>query len=69
MLGSLRQAELVRRAHAAAGEARTALRDGASPEYAAAHCNAALDALADLVGETTAEDILSKLFSTFCIGK
>jgi len=69
MLGSLRQTDLVGRAHAAAADALRALERGVSPEYAATHCHAALDALADLVGETTSEDVLTSLFSTFCIGK
>jgi tRNA modification GTPase len=29
----------------------------------------ALDALADIVGETTPDDVLDRIFSTFCIGK
>ncbi len=69
MLGSLRQADLVARARAAAAEAKDALDRGVSPEYAATHCHGALDALSDLVGETTSEDVLARLFSTFCIGK
>jgi tRNA modification GTPase len=69
VLGSLRQADLVGRARAATAEALAALTDGTSPEYAATHCHAGLDALADLVGETTSDDVLSRLFSTFCIGK
>jgi tRNA modification GTPase len=69
VLGSLRQADLVGRARAAAADALAALTDGVSPEYTAAHCHAALDALADLVGETTPEHVLGRLFSTFCVGK
>ena len=69
VLGTLRQKNLVDDARRAAQETLTALRDGVSPEYAATHCHAALDALADLVGETTPEDVLARLFSTFCIGK
>jgi tRNA modification GTPase len=69
VLGSLRQRDLVLRAGAAAEAAIDSLEAGASPEYAAAHCAEALDALADLVGETTSEDVLAKLFETFCIGK
>ena len=46
-----------------------ALSQGHSPEYAVTHCHAALDALADLTGETTPEDVLARLFSTFCVGK
>ena len=69
VLGSLRQRDLVERAREAVGRTRAALADGHSPEYAVTHCHAALDALADLVGETTSEDVLTRLFSTFCIGK
>ncbi|HEY1435634.1 MAG TPA: hypothetical protein VGG65_09680, partial [Thermoanaerobaculia bacterium] len=69
VLGSLRQADLVARARAATAAALAALEDGTSPEYAATHCHAGLDALADLVGETTSDDVLARLFSTFCVGK
>jgi tRNA modification GTPase len=69
VLGSLRQRDLVDRARRAAEESLAALSQGDSPEYAVTHCHAALDALADLVGETTSEDVLARLFSTFCVGK
>lgn len=39
------------------------------PELIAADLHAALDALALLTGETTADDILDHVFATFCIGK
>jgi tRNA modification GTPase len=69
VLGSLRQKDLVDRARDGAEQTLEALSAGLSPEYAATHCHAALDALADLVGETTSEDVLTRLFATFCIGK
>ena len=69
LLGTLRQAELVGRARAGASAALDALSSGTPPEYAATHCDAALAALSDLVGETTSEDVLRHLFATFCIGK
>jgi tRNA modification GTPase len=69
VLGTLRQKNLVESARRAAEETLAALRGGVSPEYAATHCHAALDALAELVGETTSEDVLAKLFASFCIGK
>jgi tRNA modification GTPase len=69
VLGSLRQRDLVEAARRAAEETVAALRDGLSPEYAATHCHTALDALADLVGETTSEDVLARVFASFCIGK
>ena len=69
VLGSLRQHDLVERARSAAEATLAALSQGHSPEYAVTHCHAALDALADLTGETTSDDVLDRLFSTFCIGK
>ena len=69
VLGTLRQRDRVEDAHRGARETLAALREGLSPEYAATHCHAALDALADLVGETTSEDVLARLFASFCIGK
>ena len=69
VLGTLRQRDRVEDARRAAQETLAALHERVSPEYAATHCHAALDALADLVGETTSEDVLARLFSTFCIGK
>ena len=69
ILGSLRQKDLVERARQAAAATLAALEAGLSPEYAATHCHEALDALADLTGETTSEDVLARVFATFCIGK
>ena len=69
VLASVRQRDLVERARAAAARTLAALARGESPEYAATHLDAAIDALADLAGETTAEDVLRAIFSTFCIGK
>jgi len=69
VLGSIRQRDLALRAHDAAARAGASLARGDSPEYAAAHCTEALAALADLVGETTPDDVLARVFETFCIGK
>ena len=69
VLASLRQRDLALRARDAASQARVSLARGDSPEYAASHCTDALAAFTDLVGETTAEDVLARVFATFCIGK
>jgi tRNA modification GTPase len=49
--------------------ARSALAQGMSPEFSALDIRDALDALGEIIGETTAEDVLERIFSTFCIGK
>jgi tRNA modification GTPase len=69
VLSSVRQRDLAERARTATSEARASLARGESPEYAASHVTAALEALADLFGETTAEDVLQRIFASFCIGK
>lgn len=69
VIGSLRQRDLVDRARSAAADAIEALERGDSPEYAATHVDAALSALADVFGETTSDDVLDRIFSSFCIGK
>jgi tRNA modification GTPase len=51
----------------AAGE--TALRDGTPHEMALLDLYEGLAFLNELTGETTTEDILGKIFSTFCVGK
>jgi tRNA modification GTPase len=69
VLASVRQRDLVERARDAADQALRALDGGISPEYAATHVDSALAALADVFGETTSEDVLQRIFSSFCIGK
>ncbi|HEY6050940.1 MAG TPA: tRNA uridine-5-carboxymethylaminomethyl(34) synthesis GTPase MnmE [Thermoanaerobaculia bacterium] len=69
LLGSARQRDLARRAAAAARDAHRGLSAGESPEYPAARLDEGLAAMADLFGETTPEDVLRAIFSTFCIGK
>ncbi|HEY7112926.1 MAG TPA: tRNA uridine-5-carboxymethylaminomethyl(34) synthesis GTPase MnmE [Thermoanaerobaculia bacterium] len=69
LLSSVRQRDLAVRARESSAEARASLARGESPEYAASHVGAALEAFADLFGETTADDVLNRIFATFCIGK
>lgn len=45
------------------------LEEGSSPEFAAFELRGALEALGELVGETTSEEVLDRIFGRFCIGK
>ncbi len=45
------------------------LKEGASAEFVALDVRDASDALGELLGKITTEDILEKIFSQFCIGK
>lgn len=45
------------------------LSEGESPEFTAMDLRGALDAIGDIIGKTDVEEILSEIFSTFCIGK
>ncbi len=57
--------------HAAqfADAARQGLCDGLSAEFVSIELRAALDAVGEVVGKADTEDLLGKIFSTFCIGK
>ena len=45
------------------------LEEGSSPEFIAFEIRSCLEALGELVGETTSEDVLNRIFDQFCIGK
>jgi tRNA modification GTPase len=49
--------------------ARRALESGVSAEFVAIDLRAALDAIGDVVGRADTEELLGRIFSTFCIGK
>jgi tRNA modification GTPase len=51
------------------GEAAEALRGGLSEEFALVGLNGALRGLGEITGEVLVDDILDRIFSTFCIGK
>jgi len=69
MLTSLRHHEAVSAALAALGKARAAAQAGIPHEMVLLDLYEALRQLDSLTGETTADDILNRIFSTFCIGK
>jgi len=49
--------------------ARHALEEGLSEEFALSGLHAVLRNVGEVTGETTVDDILHRIFSTFCIGK
>ena len=64
-----RHQDALRRAHEGLNYAIGSLADGMPPELVAVDLRISLDALGDIVGKTTTEDILDRIFSQFCVGK
>jgi tRNA modification GTPase len=69
LLNTLRQQEAVRNALAALADAGRANAGGLPHELILMDLHRALQALDSLTGATTPDDILERIFSTFCIGK
>ena len=65
---NLRQVEALRQAHKAASAAVATLTLQA-PDLLAVDLRGCLDALNDIIGLTSSEDILDAVFSRFCLGK
>jgi tRNA modification GTPase len=69
-LTSSRHEEAMRRAESGVGHAiETLQRADLSAEFLSGDLRGALDALGDIVGKTTREDVLHEIFAKFCIGK
>jgi tRNA modification GTPase len=66
---SLRHEQLLRESLEALGQARTAATFGIPHEMLLLDLYAALRPIDAITGATTADDILNRIFSTFCIGK
>ena len=69
ILTNERQEHAARRAAAAAERAREALGAGFTPDAILTDVEEALDALGALTGRTAREEIVSGIFSRFCVGK
>ena len=50
-------------------QAREILENSAGVEFMAVDLRSCLNALGEIVGETTPDDLLGQIFSEFCIGK
>ena len=64
-----RHQDAINRARAAALRATDALRAGQTLELVALDLRIAVNAVGEIVGKTTTEDLLDMIFSRFCIGK
>ncbi|MGD0651700.1 MAG: tRNA uridine-5-carboxymethylaminomethyl(34) synthesis GTPase MnmE [Verrucomicrobiia bacterium] len=64
-----RHADAIRRASHSLTSAIEELQKNSMPELVSQQLRIGLDAVGEIVGMTTTEDILAKIFSTFCIGK
>ena len=69
MITNIRHKKCVQEARAHLSNGIDGYRAGMSEEFPLYDFRKALDALGKLTGEVTTEDILAKIFSTFCIGK
>ena len=69
LLTDQRQEEAVRRARDAVRRAKEALESGLTPDAVLTDAEEALDALGELTGRTAREEIVSRIFSRFCVGK
>ena len=64
-----RHQDALARARAATVRALNALREDQTLELVAADLRIGVDAVGEIVGKTTTEDLLDSIFSQFCIGK
>ena len=69
MISNLRQYQAVLNAQTEVESACVRLEHGAGLELCAEHIRGALNALKDLAGEVTPDDVLGIIFSKFCMGK
>jgi len=69
IITNVRHQEALRRAHISLLHAIESLEGGMSPEFIAVDLRSSLDAVGEIVGKTTTEDILDRIFSQFCVGK
>jgi tRNA modification GTPase len=69
VITNARHYDLLRRISEALQAAQNLIRQNVSEELTLANLHQALRFLGEITGETTPEDILTQIFSTFCIGK
>ena len=69
ILTGARQQDAARRARDAIRRAGEALENGLTPDAVLTDVEEALDALGELTGRSAKEEIVSRIFQRFCVGK
>jgi tRNA modification GTPase len=69
MISQLRHKLALEKTLACLTAAEENLRTGRSPEFTACELREAVDALDEITGQKIGDDVLDKIFSSFCIGK
>jgi tRNA modification GTPase len=69
ILSNLRHKQAIEVAREALSQALESLEKKFSPEFIALDLQRALEALGEIVGETTSAEVLDRIFAKFCIGK
>lgn len=69
LVTNARHADCLRRGLDALGRAEAALEEGRTEEFVALDIREAIDALGEIIGEVTSDDVLNGIFARFCIGK
>lgn len=69
MVTNARHRDALRRANASLGQALESVRDGMAGELVSIDVRAAADALGEITGAITTDEILGRIFSEFCVGK
>ncbi|HEV8720016.1 MAG TPA: tRNA uridine-5-carboxymethylaminomethyl(34) synthesis GTPase MnmE [Candidatus Binatia bacterium] len=69
VLTNLRHRNALLRGETALRHAETTLGEGYAAEFVAVDLNETRDALGEIIGTVSSEDILERIFSNFCIGK
>jgi tRNA modification GTPase len=69
VITNVRHRQALERAESSIREALESVRNGIEPEFVAMDLRGASDALGEVTGTITSDEILNRIFSEFCIGK
>ncbi len=69
VIANIRHKKLLVEIKVSISKAINGLKEGESYEFIAFEIRSSLDSLGQMVGETTTEDVLNRIFEQFCIGK